>query len=509
MSARDSMVTRVLSVFLPVIFISFHAQGSSIVESEFELFLSKNFQQSLIDQKWKTLMAEKFNLNWQIPDQSVSAQDVDVQLSGITMDVSSQLQKPTLVEGSTQLDVSSKDLTVNVHISKIFVDQIVERNMGGIIGRFRIKADCSDVQFKLVPGKGSFTLRLSPKVEGSITGGTVTDAQLDWEKDSLQPVGEISCAGVEGFADLIQKEVKKVADNSDLFFAPQKAGLIEYLNNSIGSYNLNLGEQRQIATSRPDIKASMQVNEYLDRGENGAVVKGIVSIEFLKAPNKAKQTLRLSDEVVSDSGNGLIRLPAEFVKVVVKEAFAAGTWVEEVMSDKIPGFSSLMSSRLSQFFVWPELMRFSKSTKFLFKLYSNKDIDVTGGAGLSYNVNGTLWAQMNSPRSGKYIPFMYFGMPLKSQVKLSVKNSEVVAKFVSPSLTLNYYWDNNYMNKYGKYDEFASSTIRSKILSALTGESMSMKIPGIPLLEGLHLQVKSLEAPAQSQSIRIILGVNP
>ena len=453
-------------------------------------------------------MKEKFQFNWPIPDQSLSTNGVEVNLSGIQMDVATQLEKPTLVDDNTQLDVRSKDLSVRIRISRIFVDQIVERNVGGIIGRFRLKADCSNVEFNLIPGKGSFSLRVSPEVGSSLQGATVTDAKLDWGADSLTS-SDITCTGVEGFEDLISAEVKRVAANSDTFFAPQKPQLISYLNGTLSSYNFDIGEKRQLMISRPDIQVWMRVDDFKDQGADGAKVKGLLFVEFAKGTTKEAQVLRLEDVDLSGVNTALLRLPPDFMKVMVKEGFAANTWVEKVMSNKLPGFSTLMSSRFSQFFVWPELMRYSRSAQFLFEIYSNKDIEVSGGKDLVYGLNSTLLSRMNAPRGGKQVPFMNFVVPFKSQVKLSVKSGVVNARLTSPQMSLQYSWDRDYLNRYGKYREFSSSTIRSRILSALGGQNLTMKLPVIPLLEGLNLQVKSLEAPAQGKSVRVILGVNP
>src|SRR5438445_12542641 len=111
-----SVVALVATTFL----FSPQAHSSSVVESEFELILPRQFQQKLIEEKWKSLAKEKFKANWQFPDQIVEAQQgIKVHLNGLSLALQTQLSKPGLVQDQTNLELQSSDLQAQMVISEI------------------------------------------------------------------------------------------------------------------------------------------------------------------------------------------------------------------------------------------------------------------------------------------------------------------------------------------------------------------------------------------------------
>jgi hypothetical protein len=477
--------------------------ASSTVESEIELVLPKTFQEKMIEQKWKSLASEKFNINWQIPDQILQTSTVDVKLQDLHLDVSTFLTKPQV---SSNLVLSSSNLSGTIKAGTVSVDQYVEREMNGIIGRFRIQAECKDVVLTAVTNKVKFSVAVKPSTDGKTLSGELQDLDLSWQPDAWQ-IGDLNCTGAVGFDDMIRQQVLDMAKDSTKFTQALKPELITYLESYLKSYNFDIGKERQLITSRPDIKASMIADSIQDLSD-GTKLKGRVIVIFNKAPDTAKTVLTLKDANLNAISNASVRVPEKLLPTLMQKGFAANTWMESLKSSSIPGFSSIMSSRIKQFFAWPELTRYSKSTVFPFQLYSDKDMTLKGSA-LKYDISGKLIAQMLAPRSSGDVPMMRFSIPFSSKLSFTAKEGVLTTTAKNTDVSLGYVWDENYVRKYNAKTKFMRSTVEGKIQDAVYDQALTYKLPLIPVMDGLNFRIESLEAPAQTESVRIILGVNP
>jgi hypothetical protein len=484
------------------------AYATSSVESDFELVLPRSFQQKLIEQKWITLAKEKFSINWQIPDQVLKTSTVDVSLQDLHLDLSTYLTKPQLSSGKSALSLESKNLAGTLKMGLVSVDQYIEREVGGIIGRFRIQAQCRDVVLTAVAGKSSFKIDLAPSTDGTSLSGKVENVDLSWQPGAWQ-IGALSCTGAQGFDDVVRQQVLEMANNSAKFIDPLKPQMFSYIENYLKNYELNIGEKRQLVTGRSDIEASMVADKIEDLADgSGTVMTGRVQVSFKKVADAPTEVLHLKEGSIKSMSNASIRVPDSLIPTLMGKAFKANTWLQNLSSSQIPGFSSVMNSRFVQFFAWPELMKYSKSTVFPFQLYSDKDLTLTG-KGLKFNASGKLISQMLAPKGSSSVPMMRFGLPFKTDLSFSTKSGVLSMTSTNPVVSLTSSWDADYVKKYSPRTKFAQSTVLGKIQNALDTKTYTYTLPTLPIVDGLTLKVDSLETATETQSVRVILGVNP
>ncbi|MGZ3775730.1 MAG: hypothetical protein ACXVCY_08120 [Pseudobdellovibrionaceae bacterium] len=505
MKAKLLLKTKALSAALFTFFISSHAFSISQINSEFEMLLPRQFQQTMIDKKWETLVNKEFQGNWQFPDQQMLSQDVPVNIKNISLKINSFLQKPTLGNPQDNLQVASKNLRAEMDIGEVSVDHVVERNVGGIIGRFRIQASCKNVVLTLTPGQGSFAMVVSPDVQGATAVTKLESFSLSWLPGAWTPQ-TLVCDGTQGFTDVIKAEISKLANDSAQFLDPQKNLIRAYIEDYLKNMTIDFSQPKQLVLSRPDIQVQMMVNEYKDLGQNGASLRGQLQISFLKVATNQVKALTLSDpSVLTNSLQASLRLPQDFIKEVASAAYAANTWVHHLTSDQLSGFSTLMNSRFYQWLLWPELENYSTSAKFLFDVFSVKDINVQG-KGLTYQLKANFNSTMQAPRSGTYVPFMNFVIPFNSKVQLKIENEKVSTTFVNPLMGLTYKWDSSYIKKYDPNQKFSADTIRDRIVGSLWGKTVTMAIPSIPVTDDISLKVLKAAVPTGGQDIVIQLA---
>lgn len=499
------MMTTKLSATLLTFLISVPALSKTVVESEFELKIPRQFQQSLIEEKWKTLTTREFTANWQFPNQHVVSQDIPVDIKGISIAITTRLEKPSLSGSQSALELSSKGLAAELKIAEVVVDHVVERNVGGIIGRFRVQAQCKDIVLNLKSGEGQFAMKVTPNVGSTQAGANVDSVALSWNPGAWVVAGAVQCSGAEGFSDILMNEVTKITNDSASFVEPQKELIKSYVQKYLEGATIDFSGARRLVVARPDIEVTMSVQNFQDLGTEGLLAKGILEVAFTRITEDTRKVLKLDGESAAVSSSASLRLPKDFINVVLSEAYKGNTWLHQISSSKLPGFSTIMGSRFVQFFIWPELMNYSKSAKFMFDLYSDKDVQITGN-GLQYSVKASMYAKMQAPKSGSYIPFMNFSLPFASKVTLKLDDGKVQAKFVNPTLGMTGTYDSTYISRYSPSRRFKSSTIRDRIIDSLWGQSVSMTLPEIPVAEGLSLQVNKL---LTTDSSDLVLQLTP
>ncbi len=481
---------RFLFLALVIFFLSRVVFANAVVQTEFEMLLPRSFQQDLVEQEWDTLQKQEFKLNWELPDQTLDTPDVKVFMTGLKLDLKTRLQKPNIGDGGETVALASRGLDAGLFIQAVAIDQYIQREVGGVVGRFRVQAKCEGVNLHLKPGQATLTMQLSPVFDGAILRAQVDDANLTWTSDAWE-ITTMKCSGAEGFEDVVRNEIRQRTGDATIVTS-QKTTLMRYVRNYVNSYSLNLSKPRSLITARPDIKVSMSVTDFTGT-KKMAVARGIFRVEFTRLKSHGEVSLRLSKGAFGENQSATIRVPESFIIAVAKQAYAGNTWAEKVYSRDIPGFQTLMTSRFTQFFVWRDLMSYPKDAKFLFELYSPENIRLTGKR-LSYDVNVPLYAKMSAPRSGGYVPFMNFSVPMTSKVNLSLDNGKFSAKFTSVGLGLQAEWDPGYVAKYAPSKTFAASAIRKRIQSAVQGATLHYTLPVIPVASGVSLLVQKVQS---------------
>ena len=500
MKQRNNLAKAALGAAF-IVSLSSTAFSASHLESEFEIKIPRQFQQNLIEQKWKSLESKDFSANWQFSQQTFVSQDIPIVFNGMKLSIKTRLKQPQMGGGDkTIVNLASTSLEASLFIQALTVDHIVEREVGGIIGRFRIQARCDNVTLNLKKNAGNFALSLSPRLSAGQVGADIQGFELAWQPGAWTLQEDLKCEGAEGFGDLIKEQVQVIAQDSAKFLEPQKTVIKSYLENYFSTLNFDLATPRELVSARTDVKTSLVFDETKQDANQGLWAKGRVILEFEKSTRNKNQKLVLQSSIFEENAGSqvLIRLPQEFAREVVAEAFSANSWSQRFSSSVIPGFSTVMNSRLTQLLVWPELRKYSKSAKFLFDLNSKKDLEVSG-QGLQYSVKSTLQAKMWAPRSSGYVPFMYFTIPMTSKVQMSVAKGVLKTKLPNPSLSLGYSWDSDYVRKYGPSTRFSASKIRDKAQDSLWGDTLTYTLPKIPLYNDINLQILSIDTNSKSE----------
>lgn len=467
-------------------------QAKTRVASEFELLLPRPFLQDLVDQQWQIFQKDEFTFSWAVPDRNYATPDGEVLLSGLQLDAATKFHEPQLEADGESVSFVSKDLRADLSIQVISIDQYIEREVGGVIGRFRIQARCENVRLKMKPGQGIFTMRLRPTFNRAVLGVQVEDVSLHWTTAAWE-LAPLTCTGAEGFEDLIAAEILRLSGD-DSVAQEHKNILLEFARSFASAHVIDLSKPRELTSPWPGLKLSLQMQDFVVRPES-AVLRGVLRVDFIHQGSGDEIFLKLpsgasdSDSVVTAQ----LRIPESFVLVLARQLFASHSWKKRLSSEQIPGFRTLMSSRWTQFFVWRELLRFSKSAEFLFDVSPAKD-PLVKGSKLRYQVRTAIAARMYAPKGGHYVPFMDFNIPFTSRVHLGVGRGNLTADFREVNLELQGQWVPSYLRTYHPYRKFAAAKIQPRLRQAAEGTSFTYALPVFPLGDLLNLRLEKLKS---------------
>jgi hypothetical protein len=504
-------------LFYGLLLVSRASLGGSFIDSEFEMVLTKDFQQKIIDEKWKTLVSQEFSPHFSFPDQIFEMPDgIKIRFSGVSLNLKTFLQKPALTETQDRLILASQNLEAQLNIAQISIDQSVTQTVGGITGTFKIQAQCNKIAMGLPEGRGHFSMSLKSLLQPTKLGVQAEDFNLTWDP-GFWTTADFNCVGSRGFSDLIKTQIQKISNDARSFVEPRKGQILALLNSSLDKINQPLSLSQKWMKSRQDVNFSLRIdkiNENQDQSE--IIAKGHLLMEFEKSQSNEIKTLTLPSTIsaqgnlsaqlpAAQSEQAILRLPEFFIKEVILQAYEAETWMHRLNSKGFSGFKSLMSSRFIQFFVWPELMSYPKSSQFLFDTYSNKNPEITG-QGLSYKVKIDLLSQMLAPQSRNYVPFMNFSIPLNSKINLSIKEGKVGVVFKDSNLNLHYSWDSNYLKSNHASTKFNATLIKNNLQNSLTNRNFIFELPKVNVMEGVVLKIKKMETQPHSDLI-IYLGL--
>lgn len=492
--------------------------ASTIINSEFEVQLSKEFQRSIIEKKWLTLQSQSLTHKINLLDQVVdSGEGVKIHLMGVSLTLNTYLQKPELSQKNEELTLISKNLQAGIVIDKIMVDQNVTQTMGGITGVFKVQAECHNIKMNLPTSAGQFSLKLKPLVYipdkvnqknlMATIGIDVEDISLSWTPSSWI-VDRFECSGSGGFEQVIQQHIQSISGNSEAFLSFHKNEILNFLQKYFINTQESLSLTKKWLASRPDILFSLDVDHYTEDGSN-IFGKGHLILEFTKSKINEVKNLKLDNSLASNMNqhNGkeaIIKLPESFIRDVLSSAYESETWSQRISSKNISAFSSLMNSRIMQFFVWPELMSFSKSSQFYFDFHSIQNPQIMG-SGLRYQFKMVLLGDMWAPRTDNYVHFIQFLAPTNGTMNLSVSDGQAVIGLNVNDLKLSSKWDSNYRKKYDPSTYINISAIKNSLKNELSNQKIRFLLPEIPLMEGLTLKIRKIEGKP-ADDFFILLG---
>ncbi|MES2962805.1 MAG: hypothetical protein V4760_02870, partial [Bdellovibrionota bacterium] len=143
-------------------------------------------------------------LSRDVTDRAISAAGLEWHLQGIHVDAKTQQAQAKL--SPTNADFIFPAISTNLSIQKIYVDQVVTREVNGVTLNIHIKASCGPLSLRQDAARGG----LNFAIDWSSGSPVVRLSQLDlsWASGSWSSP-EIACEGPAGMGDMLREEILK------------------------------------------------------------------------------------------------------------------------------------------------------------------------------------------------------------------------------------------------------------------------------------------------------------
>lgn len=403
-------------------------------------------------------------------------------------------QKP----GALSFKVSH--LQAQIQIGEIKVDQIIEQRMGSVRARLRIFALCRGAVAQVDGNLSYLKSDVIPVLTGSELKAQLFNTQVFFENPQVQ-ITNLQCEGAQGFDSYLKTELQTLLQNSSHLSMALQNEYMNQLNQELSKLKVTWNQpQLLLKDSRFQAWVFPQAIEFLENGE--WLSRGIIRFNFIRqnyqitASEKelVNPVLRFTKipKLLSDQTE--LVLPENTVLEVVRAYLNPQYWTSIYHSSESSEFKKLMKSRFKQFFVWTDLMNFSKSTDFLFQNQLQSTPQISWAESSVLSVKAQVLSHMLAPIKGTYKPFMNFNIPVNTLLKVEIINNELKFSPSNLSLSLNYQWAPGYCEiRESNCGYFSKKRFTKAIGSYLNSTGFSFPLPLMEPLMGLKIQAQKIE----------------
>lgn len=460
------------------LFLNFQTAFASTVESELRLPW---------DELNKELPLQKVQFEW--GETELQFQDLPFLFKNIRLEIQSQAQE--LLHFNTQpfqsqLKVSGMQMALST--GPLQIRKNIIREINGAQVTVKLNAECAPISMQ------QQNIQVATKLEWEVSdhnvSSRITTFDVIWPISGWH-VSEISCQGPAGFADLIQIELQKQLTHPELFFPFLQEKMQSVMNSKLEELTKNI--------------LNVKLKFLQDRVQ--AEVQRIKSVNFhgitlgvvLRLQDQDQQFYILKKSSDSVSSKVGLTISTSGLEKLLQVSTRGQSF--QSTDQQMSGFKQLMRSRFLQFFLWPDLMNFSKRAKFNFihKLNENTKISLLPRGKMKLSLQGDSWLQ--GERDGKMWNYVFFRSQLNTQSQLTIAQSKLKVNLDSNNVRLKKQFGSDYKSKYQPSERISTSMIQTAIEETYLNNSLSWDLPSFEIRSGLNLKIDSMKTDADSNYI--------
>lgn len=359
---------------------------------------------------------------------------------------------------------ASENLKAEIHMSSLKLDQVIRRVFNGNIIEVHLEAVCTPIQIRINELQAqTHSVFVNDQ---SYWRPELTDVELNIPANAWS-VSDFTCSGIGGVGDEIASQIKNALTNPAMFRSIIKNWLaVEIRSAFLTSWNALL-----MSTGK-----EIKVTSMGKPGDQGLVVYG-------ELPTKTSRIVRLPSvnaNQLSAANPQLIISDIGF-EALLEDKFLAMA-PQRFNLQKVDGFAKLMKSRLTQYFVWPDLRRFNSSTPFNISTNANESM-----LSLKAESNNQWTAYLNSNGmiqtaiGGSEIDYINFGMTVTTKMSVAVKDSKITIKNGASDLQLKWSYGLLYSMLYRPNNRIAIDILKGALNGFFSNQSVVQDLPVIKL----------------------------
>jgi hypothetical protein len=398
-----------------------------------------------------------------------------------------------------------------VYVGRFEIHDTLIRDVGGARLIIHLDGACNGMMIRVPTGAW--------KVRGSLKWGwTNQGLQVAWNdfqfvnnSGAATSVDLGQCDGPTGLNEALKDAIMQVSQDHAWMQDVLRDGVLNWIEGSLGDLQTELMKTREVQM-RPGLMLTWVPSNMMDAGNGLMRIMGqmVVSKEAKVASSETLDR-GFSESILNEVTESGFVLPRETLPKMMEFLQRHGELGYRASSNQIDSFKSLMGSRFLQFFVWPDLMKFAKTTEFYFDVSTEKAPVLTNGrslaSGVAYDVSAPLLVKQWAPTDKKYLPYVDFRAPMQGSLSAQIKGDELQVLLAPAKMNVTSAFRPEFQSFRSVTTRIANSMLGSKVQEYLNSKPLTLTVPAWKLGDGLALGMKDVKL--YDQSFRIPLEFKP
>lgn len=388
--------------------------------------------------------------------------------------------------------IESKGLRLVLDVPSFHIDQEIVRESGGATLRVRVKADCGPI--RLSQGFQSLRAAYDFSFEQLKFSGALKSFELEPLASDFS-LADIQCAGVSGLDQVIQKKLTEYLSSKE-FLSAQLQSLIDPVLLKLLSGQMNqLTQGMQLPPSAASASATEKiVLQSLDQNDVGLEARLVWYFDSLSNA----EVLKLSRSALP-SESAELQMSKEALQFLIQKYISAQPEWREESANKYQAFQQLLNSKIVQFFVWPDLLQFSK--KSLFSLFHHRpQIQQISVQNQTIDLLAKLGGWLKTERSGKIWNYLSYSSNLQSELVPEVVDGNLRLSFQNIKLDLEIRFGQDYVIKFQPRQWIAQTIFKKVLMKDLENKTWQISLPSLKIGNEQILSLKSISQQQESVS---------
>lgn len=343
-------------------------------------------------------------------------------LTGVQWDLKTQLDLVSL--NSSGVTIKSKRLLSTISVKQLNLDQIVEREVSGVVLRVHVVAQCE--AFTMSQSSAQMDLNLEYQFQPQRVVTRVNSFNLQWPANSWK-VSAINCQGPAGFDKTVKDELTHALMSADLV-KPWLQGLLANKAQSEADTLLT-----QISSPIPvnSDKSNLSMVLRFDHLKNSN--DGILNYGSLVWDRKGDQanlshlTMNGIPPAVAKSSRPVFVSSTDGWSNLIHAQLQARPAKFKLNLNRVKPFSDLLASPNQQSVVWPDLLFYTVNSPFTMLVDNPRTYDLQwlsdGTATLNTGVTGVI----QSERDGRQWNYVDVTGNVIGKMKIQINDSKLSA----------------------------------------------------------------------------------
>ncbi len=400
-----------------------------------------------------------------------------------------------------------------VEIGKFEIHDRIVRKEGSNTVIIHLDGECKDMSVRF-PG-GQWHVKGILKwdwVAGQLQIGW-HDFQFEGNRNAEAQVDMGRCEGPNQIRESLHETIVRMGKDPQWMQDVMRDGVLDFIESSMVGLQEQILSKRQMEIKpgltlgwRPSVLTSAGAGMIRVAGQLGLVRKSRVDSEKTIARGYDE------DSLASVGESGFV-LPRETLPEVVRFMQAGGDLGFRVASREVEAFTKLMQSRFKQFFVWPDLMAFKKSTNFWFDVGVQQPPSIGDGKSmdgvLKYQMEVPIVIHQWAPNATEYLPYMDFTTMFHGGLLASIQDGNLTIQLQSEKLDVQSKVRSEYNSKVRKVNpRISHSALSSQVTEYLAEKPFKVKLPDWQLSTSFSLGVRDLGLTEKSFHIPLEIKNN-